>query len=327
MKGSISMDLSCAFAPGPDTPSHAALAEKLGYQRVWLYDSPALYHDVWVALSRVADVTDRIGLGTAVLVPSLRHVLVTASAIATLEHSHPGRLAVAIGTGFTGSRMLGQKPIPWKRVDRYIRDLRELLAGGQVEVDGGVVQMAHPGGCAPARPIDVPIVVAANGPKGLAVARERGDGVMCVGVPQAGFEWCSLLTMGTVLDDGETASSPEVFERIGPGIAVVYHGSYESSPAAVDALPGGAGWRKEIEAIPESVRHLAVHEDHLVRLSERDRRHVSPALAGATFTGHATELRARLPELEAAGLSELLYAPMGPDIPRELHAMSDALTA
>ena len=34
---------------------HARRAEALGYRRVWLYDSPALYPDVWVELARVAD--------------------------------------------------------------------------------------------------------------------------------------------------------------------------------------------------------------------------------------------------------------------------------
>jgi 5,10-methylenetetrahydromethanopterin reductase len=319
------MDLSCSFPPGPDVVQHAILAESLGYRRFWLYDSPALYHDVWASMARAADATERIGLGTAVLVPSLRHVLVNASAIATIEHMAPGRLAVAVGTGFTGARMLGQKPLPWKRVARYIRDLRALLRGEHVEVDGGVVKLCHPEGCAPPRPIEVPLVVAANGPKGLAVARELGDGVMCVAAPQPGFEWCALLAMGTVLDEGEELGSPRVFETVGPGVAVVYHGAYEASPESVDALPGGRGWREEVEAVPAELRHLAVHEDHLVRMSERDRRHVSPDLVGATFTGSPKQLRERVAELAEAGLTEIVFAPMGADVGRELHAMMEAI--
>ena len=45
-----------------------------------------------------------------------------------------------------------------------------------------------------------------------------------------------------------------------------------------------------------------------------------------TFTGSAAELRERFASLERAGASELLYSPAGPDIPRELRAMSQALS-
>ena len=76
------MEISCGLAPSLAVVEHAQLAETLGYDRVWLYDSPALYLDIWVSLGRIAERTDRIGLGTAVLVPSLRGVVATAAAIA-----------------------------------------------------------------------------------------------------------------------------------------------------------------------------------------------------------------------------------------------------
>jgi 5,10-methylenetetrahydromethanopterin reductase len=321
------IELSCCLLPGPDFVAHARLAESLGYRRVWVGDSPALYTDVWVAIARIAAATERIGVGPAVLIPSLRHVLVNASAIAGIEALAPGRLAVAVGTGFTGRYMLGKKPLPWKRVERYVSDLRALLRGEEIEVDGALVRMCHPGGYAPPRPLTTPILVAANGPKGLAVARALGDGVMCAAAPQPGFDWCSLLVFGTVLDADEDARTPRVFEAAGPGIAVVYHGTYEAAGAAVDNLPGGAAWRAEIEKIPVPLRHLAVHEGHMVEVGERDRRHVSPNLLGATFSGTREQLRERMAGLEAGGLSELIYAPAGPDIARELRAMADVVAA
>jgi 5,10-methylenetetrahydromethanopterin reductase len=101
------MDISCAFATSSDTPSQVELAETLGYKRAWLYDSPALYPDVWMILNRCAERTSRIGLGPGVLVPSLRHPMVNAAAIAELTSQAPGRVAVAIGSGFTGRMALG----------------------------------------------------------------------------------------------------------------------------------------------------------------------------------------------------------------------------
>src|SRR2546423_7655823 len=172
------MELSCAFPAAVRHVEHAAIAESLGYERVWFYDSPALYEDVWMVLGLAARETSRVGLGPAVLVPDLRHVLVTASAIATLEAVAPGRAVVAVGTGFTGRMVLGQRPLPWSFVARYVRDLRALLQGEAVEIDGRLVRMIHPDGYGPPRPIATPIIVAANGPRGLEVARELGDGVM-----------------------------------------------------------------------------------------------------------------------------------------------------
>ena len=72
------MDLCCSFPPGPRIVEYARLAEELGYRRLWLYDSPLLYPDVWITLAQVAQATSRIGIGPGVLVPSLRHVSVQA---------------------------------------------------------------------------------------------------------------------------------------------------------------------------------------------------------------------------------------------------------
>ena len=75
------MKISIGVPPGPQARDLAVRAEALGYDRVWLYDSAALYEDLWIHLARAAEATERIGLGTAVMVPNLRHVMTTASAI------------------------------------------------------------------------------------------------------------------------------------------------------------------------------------------------------------------------------------------------------
>lgn len=315
------MQISCAFPPSPAVVDHIVLAEQLGYERAWLYDSPALYGDIWAVMALAATRTGRIGLGTAVLVPNLRHPLTQASAIATLAQLAPGRVAVAIGTGFTGRMAMGQRPLTWKYTRDYIAQVRGLLRGEKVEVDGALVQMLHAPEFAPPRPIDVPIVVAANGPKGLEVARELGDGVMTIG-GGAELDWCAVLAFGTVLDDGEDPSSERALWAAGPAMTVVYHAMWEGG--AVDGLPGGTEWREGVEQLPEAERHLAVHTDHLVVVTERDRPLLDGDLMKAfTWTGERKELRERLDRLEASGASEILYAPMGPDVPRELRAFLD----
>jgi 5,10-methylenetetrahydromethanopterin reductase len=315
------LQISAGFPPNAEAVGHARRAEDLGYDRVWLYDSPALYGDVWMYLALVAEATERVPIGPAVLIPNLRHPLTQASAIATLESLAPGRVVVAIGTGFTGRMAMGQRALTWAQTRTYIAQVKGLLEGEAMVVDGAVVKMIHPEGFLPARPLGVPILVAANGPKGLEVARELGDGVMSVMGGQPEFDWCSLLTLGTVLEPGESPDSERVRAAAGPAVTVVYHGMYEGDPEGVDGLPGGAAWRTELEREPEHTRHLATHEEHLVRVTDRDAPLVNgDTITAFTWTAEAPALRERLEATAAGGVTEILYAPMGPDIPRELEA-------
>jgi 5,10-methylenetetrahydromethanopterin reductase len=321
------LEISCAFPPGPHVVDHIVEAERLGYERAWLFDSPALYSDIWMIAALAAQRTSRIGLGPAVLVPNLRHPLTQASAIATLEQLAPGRVAVAIGTGFTGRMAMGHNALTWAYTRRYIEQVRALLRGEKVEVDGAIVQMLHGPDFAPAFPISTPIVIAANGPKGLAVAKELGDGVMTIGVGDPDFDWCSVLAFGTVLDPGESPGSERALAAAGPALTVVYHAMYEADPASVDGLPGGPEWRARLEQIPAAERHLAIHEDHLVRVTERDRPLLDgDLLKGFSWTGEAAEVRMRIDALADAGATEILYAPMGPDVPRELRTFMEMAT-
>jgi 5,10-methylenetetrahydromethanopterin reductase len=326
------MDISCAFATSSDTPAHVELAEELGYRRAWLYDSPALYPDVWMVLGRCAERTSRIGLGPGVLVPSLRHPMVNAAAIAELVDQAPGRVAVAIGSGFTGRLTMGQRAIPWRWVADYVRCLRALLAGDVAEWDGAKIRMLHPAGFGATRPIDVPILIGADGPKGLAVAAELGDGVFSAATPQPDAakvaDWRALLCFGTVLDEGEALSSPRVIDAAGPGAVVLYHATYERAGAeAVDALPGGRQWREAIEAYPEDERHLAIHAGHLIKANPSDEPHIGeliPFAASVEMIGTADQISEKIASLAALGVTEIAYQPAGSDIARELRAFAAA---
>src|SRR5579862_8226136 len=301
------MDVSCAFAPSMATPEHVALAERLGYRRAWLYDSPGLYPDVWMLLALAAERTSTIGLGPAVLVPSLRHPMVNAAAIATLAAQAPGRVAVAIGSGFTGRMVFGQRAMHWSDVAEYVRVVQGLLRGEDVEWEGRTLRMLHLEGFGAARPVEVPWLIGASGPKGLALARELGSGVFSAGAAQqADAGWHALLVFGTVLDDGEEPTSARAIEAGGPGLVVALHGTYEWGGAqAVDGFPGGPAWRAAIEAVPAGQRHLAVHEGHLVFLNDRDRRAIAdlaPLMTSFGVSGDAMSVREKLAAFEAGGV-------------------------
>ena len=174
------MKVSAQFATSMHSPEHIAIAEQLGYDRAWLFDTPHESPDVWMMLALAAQRTTTIGLGPGVLVPTLRHPMVNASATAALAALARGRVGVAFGTGFAGARALGAAPTSWTYLREYVAAFRGLLTGATVTWQGSRMRMMHPRGHAPPHPIDVPILISALGPKGLAVATELADGLFTV---------------------------------------------------------------------------------------------------------------------------------------------------
>ncbi len=108
-------------ASGAESITRAAhLAEELGFDDVWVsdhviqpadqsYPSPHLY-DPLLTLTWAAAATERIGLGTSVLVASQYHPLWLANATASLDALSGGRLLLAIGVGWSEAEFtaLGQ---------------------------------------------------------------------------------------------------------------------------------------------------------------------------------------------------------------------------
>src|SRR5882762_598703 len=306
------MQISSQFATSLDSPEHIAVSERLGYDRAWLQDTPAHSPDVWMMLALAAERTTRIGLGPGVLVPSLRHPMVNASATAALEALAPGRVAVAFGTGFAGARALGAAPATWSYLRDYVAAFRGLLAGATVVWQGARMQMMHPDGHAPERPMEVPILISALGPKGLAIATELADGLFTVNGQTdftARFDWAALGVHGTVLAEDEPLDSPRVQAAAGPGNALAYHAAYEFG-GDVTALPAGDVWLDTINEIPLQDRHLAVHDQHLVALNHADTAAWAAgswkAIRETTVTGTADENGKRVSERAAAGIPEII---------------------
>lgn len=321
---------SCNLIPSPRIVEEAKLAERLGYKRVYVTDSPALYGDVWVALAQIAAATETIGLGTGVLVPHTRHPVVNATAIAAIESMAPGRLAVAIGTGNSARRCLGERrgvKMSWLR--DYIVALRQLLAGETVEWEGHRTALIPPAGYLPDLPIDVPIYLSAFGPKGLGLAGEIADGLM--GSANREFETCVVVAFGTVLDDGEAFGSERSIQAHTPLPLTQMHNMYEDDPAQLDTVPGGTAWRATLDAnIPEADVHLLVHKGHCVEVGPLDHELVhDPAWLAwsrpGSFTGTPAEVAQYADRMRDLGATEVMFLATGPDISRELTTFASAL--
>jgi alkanesulfonate monooxygenase SsuD/methylene tetrahydromethanopterin reductase-like flavin-dependent oxidoreductase (luciferase family) len=174
-----------AGAGARDVVRFAARAEELGLDSVWAGDTllrPVL--EPLAVLSAVAAVTDRIGLGTATLLPVLRRPVQAAAALASLDLLSAGRLTVAVGAGFPGRSEVEHalSGVPWParfaRLDDTVALWRHLwTTDGPTSYSGPVHRFADiPSTTPPARPGGPPVWLGGASPAALARTGRHYDG-------------------------------------------------------------------------------------------------------------------------------------------------------
>jgi probable F420-dependent oxidoreductase len=166
----------------------ARAAEAAGLDEVWVVDHVAIppddaegsggrYLDPLVALGWLAGATERIGLGTAVLVVPYRPALPTAKAIATLQELSGGRLALGVGVGWMAPefRALGVAREERGRItDATLAQWRAWFADDHALANGQEF-LFRP------RPPRPPFFVGGQPPHALDRAARLGDGWMPMG--------------------------------------------------------------------------------------------------------------------------------------------------
>ena len=164
-------------------------AENLGFSHCWVTDSQMIRSNCWVVLALAARDTRRMRLGTGVNVPGLRLAPVAANGIATINRLAPGRCFISFGTGHTAMRTLGHKPMRLAPFREYVKVVRALLAGEEVEYTLGGETHPIRSQMREHRFIDlehrIPLYIAGFGPKAQALAGELGDGLVS-GLPRGG---------------------------------------------------------------------------------------------------------------------------------------------
>ncbi len=164
-----------------------AAAEDLGFDSVWTaeaYGSDALTPLAWWGSK-----TKKLKLGTSIVQLSARTPAATAMAAMTLDHLSGGR--VILGIGASGPQVVegwyGQPyPRPLERTREYLDILRLIFAREKpVEYSGHHYKLPYPGGMNLGKPLkstihplrtDIPVFMAAEGPKNVALAAEIADG-------------------------------------------------------------------------------------------------------------------------------------------------------
>lgn len=120
----------------------AVLAERSGYESVWLHES--LYqHDAISYLSATLSATTKLKAGSGCINTVTRHPSVAATSFATLSESSGGRAILGLGLGsFPTLPKIGFQVFPTaksrtlKRITEYTTILRALLSGENVNFHG-----------------------------------------------------------------------------------------------------------------------------------------------------------------------------------------------
>jgi len=154
---------------------HAALAESIGFDSVWVIDSQLLCREVTVTLAAILLATKQIRAATGVTQPVTRHASVMASAMATLAELSGGRAIMGIGTGFSSLRTIGQRQAKVADVEAYVAAVRSLLRQEPVTFDGTRASLSWLDA-----PSSVSIVVAATGPRMMQRPDESPTASSCI---------------------------------------------------------------------------------------------------------------------------------------------------
>ncbi len=153
----------------------ARRAEAWGFTGLLLADSQNLTADIWVELCLAAAATSRLRIGPGVTNPMTRHIAVTASAAATLQHESNGRVSLGIGRGDSALSQIGLRALGVTEFEQALAVLQGLLAGQAVALPGATTSRIR--WVASDAAGKVPLHVAASGPKTIAAAARHADGV------------------------------------------------------------------------------------------------------------------------------------------------------
>jgi F420-dependent oxidoreductase-like protein len=328
---SVKLGLSIGYwgaGPPAGVPDMVAAAERLGFDSMWTaeaYGSDALTPLAWWGAA-----TSRIRLGTSIMQLSARTPTATAMAAMSLDHLSGGRFM--LGLGASGPQVVegwyGQPyPKPLARTREYVSIVRDVIARqGPVCFDGEHYQLPLGGGMGLGKPLrstihpyraDLPIFLAAEGPRNVAMAAEIGDGWLPLwfspkdddryranladGFAQPGarrgpedFEVACLLPV-SIDDDVETAAN-----RIRPALALYIGGMGAKGVNFHYDVFARMGWEPECEKIQEL--YLSGKKDEAIRAVPLQ------LVEDVAWVGPLAKIREELPRWEASCLTTALVS-------------------
>jgi len=320
-------------------------AETLGFDSLWIPDSQMIWSDCYAALALAAEHTSRIRMGTGVAIAGTRIAPVTAHSIASINELAPGRVFLGLGTGHTAMRVMGMSPTKIGQFRDYVRVVRALLDGDEVEYtlngvsrtigflhkDMGFFNLEN----------RIPIYLAANGPRALGTVGEMADGFMSVFNEQPAVlqQNLALVRQGAAkvsrtlpdpfptatitavipLQEGERVNSDRVIDEAGPWAVAALHfiwelyresGNEAVVPPAYHGIFEDYCLHVTKMSTPEDKRYMEVHNGHGTFIVPQERRFMTPeVLEASCLIGSPTDLIGKLRVAENQGLTEVTIVP------------------
>ncbi len=284
----------------------AAAAEEAGFSAVFVAEG---HGDALTLCHPVAAATTRVAVGTAIANAALRPPVLAAKTAALLDQASGGRFVLGIGTA--NAIMNGRFGIapfaPLPMIEEYVGVVRAVLAGGNGYAGEvfrtGMVPLDSP----PLR-ADLPVYLAALGPRMLALAGRIADGVIVNLMSPSQAGQAAQLVRAAAKDAGRDPSKVRV--------ACVVHCCLSDDPAAA-----AAGARA---VVPRYVLHRAAQRlfGGDVDLGPARKLTLAGDRAGAADAtgqqvadrfvarGDAAAVTARVAQYAAAGVDLPIVAPM-----------------
>jgi probable F420-dependent oxidoreductase len=212
----LSLPQAGQYNIGRDVPDVARTAEQIGYESLWVYERalfpepatqglygvpglpwPEHYRNVpdpLVTLTLAVTATERVRLGTGVLVAPLHGPFQLAKTLGTLDAASGGRVVAGFGTGWSLDEYAAAGVAPFeergKVLDEVLDVCQAVWGPDPVVYEGRLTNIASSVvGPKPARTI--PILLPANSKKALTRLVDRADGWMpiAMGAEQLAAQW------------------------------------------------------------------------------------------------------------------------------------------
>jgi F420-dependent oxidoreductase-like protein len=272
----MKLGLSLGYAPPGTNPADlfplVQEAERLGFDSVWVAE--AWGTDAVSVLGWLAARTERIKLGSAIMQIPGRTPANAAMTAATLDLLSNGRFLLGLGT--SGPQVVeGWHGQPWGKplgkTREYVEIVRAALRRDVVEHDGEhyTIPWNGPGATGLGKPLklmlrplraEIPIYLAALGPKNVALAAEIADGWLPIFVTPERFDDAFGASLAAAPPDFEIAATVSVLvgddvaalhDALRPHVALYVGGMGAKGRNFYNALVRRYGWAEEAERIQE----------------------------------------------------------------------------
>ena len=230
--GAVGMQLPGSFGGGPAIERQrdaVVRLERAGYRAAWTNE--VVGKDALVQLGVLLAATRRMVFGTAVANVWVRPSATLGAAAGVLSQAYPGRFVLGLGGGYPE-----QAASVGREFGSPVAVMRDYLAG----MDGVSTTPS----------VAYPRLVAANGPRMLALAGEVADGALPAGLPAA------------FTAEARRALGPDKLLVV--GLTVSVGGDGARARAAASALLGMAWFRRSLIRLGYTERDVSEVSDRLV---------------------------------------------------------------